>query len=100
VAGTTGFSKQVGQRPGTTFGLTRVEPRTRWTNQTPLPGGRLLIDHRLVPQVHGTVRLVKRYEAYGPMSLAFRLFFARGIPAEMPATFAALAAEAARGSRG
>jgi hypothetical protein len=94
--GTTGFSKQVGRRPGSTFELTRVEPRSRWTNETPLPGGRLVLDHWLSPAGDGRVRLVKRYEAYGPMSVAFRLVFARGIRAEMPATFAALAREAER----
>ena len=52
-----------------------------------------------VPQTDGTVRLVKRYEAYGPMSVAFRLVFARGIRSEMPATFAALAQEAERRAR-
>lgn len=95
-AGTTGFSKQVGPRPGSTFTVTGVEPKSRWTNEAPLPGGKLVIDHWLHPQPDGTIRLVKRYEAYGPMSVAFRFVFARGIRAEMPATFAALAREAAR----
>jgi hypothetical protein len=94
--GTTGFSKQTGPRAGADFRITRVEPTTRWTIETPLPGGKLVLDHRLEPQEGGTVRLVKRYEAHGPMSLAFRLVFAKGIRAEMPATFAALAREAER----
>lgn len=94
--GTTGFSKQVGPRAGSTFELTRVEPMTRWTNVTPLPAGKLVIDHRLTAGTNGTVHLVKRYEAYGPLSVAFRLFFGKGIRAEAPGTFAALEAEAAR----
>lgn len=97
--GTTGFSKQTGPRPGSAFTITRVEPVSRWTIETPLPGGKLVLDHLLEAAGEGSVRLVKRYEAHGPMSLAFRLVFARGIRAEMPATFAALAAEAERRSR-
>ena len=95
-AGTTGFSKQVGSRPGSPFELTRVEPMTRWTNVAPLPAGKLVIDHRLTAGTDGTVHLVKRYEAYGPLSVAFRLFIGKGIRAEAPGTFAALEAEAAR----
>lgn len=98
-AGTTGFSKQTGPRPGSAFRILRVDPKAGWTNESPLPGGRLVIDHRLFPAADGAVRLVKRYEAYGPMSVAFRLFFARGIRSQMPETFAALAAEASRRSR-
>ncbi len=94
--GTTGFSKQVGPHPGSTFELSRVEPMTRWTNVAPLPAGKLVIDHRLTAGADGTVHLVKRYEAHGPMSVAFRLFIGKGIRAEAPETFAALEAEAAR----
>jgi hypothetical protein len=95
-AGTTGFSKQVGPRPGSPFEIIRVEPMTRWTNVSPLPGGRLVIDHRLTGADDDNVHLLKHYEAHGPMSVAFRLFFARGIRTEAPGTFAALEAEAAR----
>jgi hypothetical protein len=97
-AGTTGFSKQVGPRPGSSFSITRVDAKSGWTNESPLPGGKLVIDHRLIQNGDGTVRLIKRYEAYGPMSIAFRLVFARGIRAQMPDTFAALAREAERRS--
>jgi hypothetical protein len=94
--GVTGFSKQVGPRPGSPFRVTKVVPETRWVNEAPLPGGRLVIDHTLTELPDGRVHLVKRYEAHGPMSLAFRLFFARGIRAEAPGTFSALEKEAAR----
>ena len=94
--GTTGFSKQVGPRPGSSLEIIRVEPMARWTNVSPLPGGKLVIDHTLTAGADGTVHLVKHYEAHGPMSVAFRLFFAKGIRAEAPGTFAALEAEAAR----
>jgi hypothetical protein len=95
-AGTTGWSKQVGPRPGSPFTLLRVEPKTRWTNEAPLPGGKLVIDHLLTDRGDGTIHLVKRYEVSGPMQLAFRTVFARGIRAEAPETFDALEAEAAR----
>ncbi len=94
--GTTGWSKQVGPRPGSPFTILRVEPKTRWTNEAPLPGGKLVIDHLLTDRGDGTVHLVKRYEVSGPMQLAFRTIFARGIRREAPGTFAALEAEAAR----
>lgn len=95
-AGTTGFSKQIGGRPGSEFRIVGVEAKQGWTNELPLPGGKLVISHQLFAVTNGTVRLVKRYEAHGPMSVAFRLFFATGIRAQMPSTFDALASEAAR----
>ena len=95
-AGTTGFSKQVGGRPGADFRLTLVEPEERWKNELPLPGGRLVIDHWLSPTDDGRLHVIKRYEVHGPMSLPFRLFFARGIKEGAALTFAALEAEAAR----
>jgi hypothetical protein len=94
-AGTTGWSKQVGPRPGSPFRLVRVDPPTGWTNESPLPGGKLVIDHQLSDNGDGTVHLVKRYQVHGPMQLAFRLIFARGIVREAPGTFAALEAETA-----
>lgn len=98
-AGTRGFSKQAGRRPGSPIVITLVEPKSRFIVETPLPGGMLVLDHLL--EVHGdTVILVKRYEVRGPMSLAFRLVFARGIRAEMPSTFTALTAEVARRATG
>lgn len=95
-AGTTGWSKQVGPRPGSPFAITRVDGPHGWTNESPLPGGKLVIDHRLTDNGDGTVHVVKRYEVQGPMRLAFRLIFARGIVSQAPGTFAALEAETAR----
>lgn len=97
--GATGFSKQVGRRPGSPFTVTRVDPQDRWTIECPLPGGRLVLDHLLETSAADRVRPVKRYEVHGPMAIAFRLVFARGIRAEMPRTFAALAGEAERRAR-
>ena len=94
--GTTGFSKQVGRRPGSPFQIVRVEPKSRWTNECPLPGGKLVIDHFITPAEKGKVKVVKRYEVSGPMSVMFRLFIGRGIRTEAPSTFDALAAEARR----
>jgi uncharacterized protein YndB with AHSA1/START domain len=95
-AGTTGWSKQVGRRPGSPFEIVRVEAPNRWMNESPLPGGKLVIDHLLTDNGDGTVHLVKRYEVQGPMQLAFRLIFARGIVNQAPGTFSALEAETAR----
>jgi uncharacterized protein YndB with AHSA1/START domain len=97
-AGTTGWSKQQGT-PRSPFTITAVIPGRRWQVETPLPGGKLVIDHEMSEAGHGEVRLVKRYAAHGPMTLAFRLYYGRKICREMPASFAALAAEAARVGR-
>jgi hypothetical protein len=94
--GTTGFSKQTGPRAGGPIRITRVETPVRFTIETPLPAGRLVLDHWLEPSGPGRVLLRKRYEVHGPMSVAFRLFYASRIRAELPATFRALEAEAQR----
>jgi hypothetical protein len=92
--GTTGRFKQRGRGSGT-YTITAVEPGRRWVSQTALPGGRLVIDHRIEPG-QGATTLTKTYVAEGPMALAFRWFFARGIRREMPGSFAALEAEIRR----
>ena len=96
--GATGFSKQRGGRPGSTFQVLVVEPETRWVNQVPLPGGSLTMDHVLNDVGSGKIHLLKRYIVEGPMALVFRLIFARGIRAEAPETFSALEREARRRS--
>jgi hypothetical protein len=95
-AGATGFSKQRGGRPGSSFEVISVEPKTRWVNRVPLPGGSLTMDHVLSDLGSGKIGLLKRYIVDGPMALAFRLVFARGIRAEAPETFVALEQEALR----
>jgi hypothetical protein len=94
--GTTGFSKQAGRRPGGTFRLTRVQPTSEWTNETPLPGGKLVLIHQLAPAGPGRVQLTKIYQVYGPLSVLFRLHYGREIKRNIPTMFAALAVEAAR----
>lgn len=93
-AGVTGTFKQRGRGKGT-YRITAVEEGRAWTTETPLPGGRLVIDHRLDKGAEGTL-LTKRYTAHGPMAVAFKWFFARGIRREMPGSFAALGREIAR----
>jgi hypothetical protein len=97
--GATGFSKQRGGRPGSTFRVLQVEPTTRWVKQVSLPGGSLTMDHVLTDVGSGKIHLLKRYTVQGPMVLAFRLIFARGIRNEAPQTFAALEKEARRRSK-
>jgi hypothetical protein len=79
--------------------LSEVVPHERWTNELPLPGGRLVMTYVLAPVRPGRVRVTKTYVAHGPVSIAFRLWYGRAIRAELPATFAALDAEAARRTR-
>ena len=94
-AGTTGWSKQRGT-PRSPFTITAVTPRRHWQVETPLPGGKLVIDHRMDEAGDGQVRLAKRYVAHGPMAVAFRVYYGRKIRREMPDSFAALVAEANR----
>lgn len=68
----------------------------RWEATTPLPGGRLVIDHRVTDLGGGRVRLAKRYTAYGPLTLLFRAYYGRRIRRELVDSFVALAAEGAR----
>ena len=69
---------------------------TRWVNELPMPGGRLVIDHHLEAVSGGGSAVRKTYTAHGPMAVLFKLFFGRGIRRGMPASFAALEAEAGR----
>ena len=94
--GATGWSKQKGGRAGSDFTVVLVHSGRRWTNETPLPGGKLVIDHTLTEAAPGQVRVVKTYTAYGPISPLFRFHYARGIRKENPSTFAALAQEVRR----
>jgi hypothetical protein len=96
--GATGFSKQRGGRPGSVFRVVRVEPKTRWVNEVPLPGGTLTIDHVLTEVGLRKTHVLKRYVVEGPMAIAFRLVFAKGIRKDAPGTFAALENEVRRRS--
>jgi hypothetical protein len=93
--GTTGSSKQKGA-PGGSYTICRIEPGRSWQATSTLPGGALTIDHRVEDLAGGQVRVSKRYVATGPMALAFRWWFGPAIRRAMPASFTALAAEAAR----
>jgi hypothetical protein len=70
--------------------LVAVDELHRWTVEHALPGGKLVIDHRMEPLTGGAVRVGKRYEVRGPMSIVYRLFFAGAIRRALPETFAAL----------
>jgi hypothetical protein len=93
--GTQGWSKQKGYGRNRVT-LTAIEEGARCQATTPLPGGRLVIDHVLADLGDGRTRLIKDYRATGPLALAFRLHYARRIRREVPPSFAALAAEANR----
>jgi Polyketide cyclase / dehydrase and lipid transport len=89
-AGTTGYSKQKGN-PGGVFRIVDVSAPSAWTNASPLPGGELVISHRL-DELGGTrTRITKRYQVTGPLQLLFRLWFAPALGRAQPTSFAALA---------
>jgi hypothetical protein len=96
--GTTGWSKQKGTSRSPIL-ISEVVSGERWQVQTPLPGGKLVIDHRIDDLGDGRLKLSKRYVAHGPVALAFRVYYARKIRKEMPASFAALVAESRRRAR-
>jgi hypothetical protein len=73
--------------------LVAVNEMRNWTVEHALPAGKLVVDHWMEPLTNG-LRVGKRYEVRGPMSLVYRVFFARAIRRSMPAQFAALAREA------
>ena len=94
-AGSTIDSKQKGN-PGGVSTITTVEPGRRWSAESPLPGGQLRIDHVVEPAGDGRVRVGKRYDVTGPLTLLFRLYYGPRVLRALPASFAALEAEAAR----
>jgi hypothetical protein len=75
--------------------LVALNEMRNWTVEHALPGGRLVIDHWMESLADGAVRVGKRYEVHGPMSIIYRLFFARAIRRSIPEALAALAREAA-----
>ena len=70
--------------------LVAVEEMRHWTVEHALPGGRLVVDHWMDPVAGGRVRVGKRYEVHGPMSIVYRLLFARRIRRSLPDQLAAL----------
>ena len=95
VPGATIRSKQKGN-PGGTGKLTRVESPTRWTGESPLPGGKLVIDHFLEPVGDGKVKVTKRYQVHGPLTVVFRLYFGPRVRKSISTTLTALEQEAQR----
>lgn len=74
--------------------LVAVDEMRGWTVEHALPGGKLVVEHWMRALAGEGVRVGKRYEVRGPMSIVYRLFFARPIRRSMPAAFAALEREA------
>lgn len=70
--------------------LVALNEMRNWTVEHALPGGKLVIDHWMTPLADGTVRAGKRYEVHGPMSIVYRLFFARAIRKSIPGALDAL----------
>ena len=76
--------------------LVAVNEMRNWTVEHALPRGKLVIDHWMIPLGDGSVRVGKRYDVSGPMSLAYRLFFARKFRESWPEIYAALERDANR----
>ena len=74
--------------------LVALNEMRNWTVEHALPGGKLVVDHWMTPLAEGTVRIGKRYDVRGPMSIVYRLLFAPAIRRSIPAALAALAHEA------
>jgi hypothetical protein len=74
--------------------LVAVNEKRNWTVEHALPRGKLVINHWMIPLGDGRVRVGKRYDVYGPMSVAYRLFFARKFRQSWPDTLAALERDA------
>jgi len=74
--------------------LVAVNEMRNWTVEHALPAGKLVVDHWMQPQTGGGVRIGKRYEVRGPMSIVYRVFFAGAIRRSVPAEFAALERQA------
>ncbi|HYW27223.1 MAG TPA: hypothetical protein VE953_23840 [Terriglobales bacterium] len=74
--------------------LVAVNDMRNWTVQHALPGGKLVVDHWMEPLADDQVRVGKRYEVHGPMSVVYRVFFARAIRRSLPGAFAELEREA------
>jgi hypothetical protein len=73
--------------------LVAVNEMRNWTVEHALPAGKLVVDHWMEPLTDG-VCVGKRYEVRGPMSIVYRMFFARAIRRSMPGQLAELAREA------
>ncbi|MFF0488656.1 SRPBCC family protein [Nocardia sp. NPDC003482] len=94
-AGTSGWVKPKGA-PAGAFTVTAVEPKRSWTSEAGIPFGKLR-GHRTYEALgDGTVRVAERVEIHGPFGPLFHLIWEKAMRADMPRTFAALEAEAAR----
>lgn len=92
--GSTIDSKQKGN-PGGVATITEVLPRQKWTAESGLPGGKLVIEHLLSQEGDGDIIVSKKYVASGPMSVLFRCWYGPRVRRALPETFSALEREAA-----
>jgi hypothetical protein len=80
--------------------LVAVNEMRNWTVEHALPRGKLVVDHWLISLDDGRVRVGKTYKVDGPMSVVYRLFFARKFRKSWPETFGALERDANRRASG
>ena len=76
--------------------LVALNEMHNWTVEHALPRGKLVIDHWMTPLGDGQVQIGKRYDVSGPMSVVYRLFFARNFRESWPRAVAALERDANR----
>jgi hypothetical protein len=76
--------------------LVAVNEMRNRTVEHALPLGKLVIDHWMIPLGDGRVRVGKRYDVSGPMSVPYRLFFAGKFRKSWPEKVAELDREAKR----
>jgi hypothetical protein len=81
--------------PASTATIAAVEEGRSWTNDCPLPGGRLLGRTELEQHGEGRLRIRKTMQISGPLTPLFRLYYGRRIRRDMFLTFEALEARMA-----
>ncbi len=93
--GTKGWVKPKGA-PAGPFRIVAVEPKRSWTSEAGIPFGKLRGHRTYEPLGDGTVRVAEMVEVHGPFGPLFHWIWEKAMRADMPHTFAALEAEAAR----
>ena|SRR5579859_2405885 len=93
--GAKGWVKPAGA-PGGAFTITEVEPGRMWASKAGIPFGHLRGVRRYEPLDDGKIRVSEIVEVHGPFGPLFHLIWEKKMRADMPKTFAALEAEAAK----
>ena len=90
-----GWTKPKGA-PAGSFVVTDVDPQRGYSTRSPMPFGKMLISNTYQPVESGRVAVGRTVEVHGPFVPIFRLFWAKGMRADVRTSFTALEAEARR----